>query len=137
MWKTKKYFDRFVNAIDKIADIDSDVAREAILNQLLSEPRDFIESCRQAIESAHDVKVEAIVTVGHLLKDHLKISRRTRGRPADFAYERRRSACHARFGLSTGCRNEATSAVTHLKFALLYCRTTSSEFLVEGLRKSC
>ncbi|MEL7500549.1 MAG: hypothetical protein AAFN77_23355 [Planctomycetota bacterium] len=66
-------FDRFVAAIDRIAEIDSDIARESILNQLLSEPKDYIESCRQTIEEKYNVEVEAIVTVGHLLKEHLKL----------------------------------------------------------------
>ena len=66
-------YDRFVGAIDKIAEIDSDVARDSILNRLLAEPKDYIESCRKVIEQAENVKVEAIVTSGHLLKDHLKL----------------------------------------------------------------
>lgn len=66
-------FDRFMAAIDKIAAIDSDVAKEAILNQLLSEPRDYIESVRTVIEKSENVEVEAVVTFGHLLKDHLKL----------------------------------------------------------------
>lgn len=67
------YFERFLSVIDKIADIDSEIAKESILEQLLAEPRDYIESCRQVIEESGNVEVESIVTVGHLMKDHLQI----------------------------------------------------------------
>ena len=65
--------ERFIAAIDKIAELDSDVAKSAIEAQLLSESRDFIESSRESIESAENVEIEAIVTVGHLMKDHRKL----------------------------------------------------------------
>ena len=65
--------DRFLSVIDKIAEIDSDVAKETILEQLLAEPRDYIESARKFIEDSENLQVEAIVTVGHLMKDHLRI----------------------------------------------------------------
>jgi len=67
------YFERFLSVIDKIADIDSEIAKESIMEQLLAEPRDYIESCRQVIEESGNVEVESIVTVGHLMKDHLQI----------------------------------------------------------------
>ena len=66
-------FERFLDVIDKIAEIDSNIAREAIVNRLLAEPRDYIESCRQVLEQQAQVKVESIVTCGHLLKDHQKL----------------------------------------------------------------
>ena len=66
-------FERFLNVIDKIAEIDSKTAREAIVNRLLAEPRDYIESCRLVLEEQTQVKVESIVTCGHLLKDHQKL----------------------------------------------------------------
>ena len=69
----QNYFDRFLSVIDKIADIDSDIAKESIMAQLLAEPRDYIESCRQVIEKSENVHVESIVTVGHLLQDHRRI----------------------------------------------------------------
>lgn len=66
-------FDRVVAAIDRIADIDSDVAKQAILKQLLAEPTDFIESCKARLQESFAMEVESIVTVGHLLRDHLKL----------------------------------------------------------------
>ena len=67
------YFERFLSVIDKIAEIDSEIAKESIIEQLLTEPRDYIESCRKFIEESENVEIEAIVTVGHLMKDHLRI----------------------------------------------------------------
>ena len=67
------YFERFLSVIDKIADIDSDIAKESIMAQLLAEPRDYIESCRKVIEESENVEVESIVTVGHLMEDHRRI----------------------------------------------------------------
>jgi hypothetical protein len=67
------YFDRFLGVIDKIAEIDSDIARETILNQLLSEPKDYVQSARAFIEKNEQVEVVPIVEVGHLMKDHLRI----------------------------------------------------------------
>ena len=66
-------FERFLNVIDKIAEIDSETAREAIVNRLLAEPRDYIESCRVVLEEQSQIKVESIVTCGHLLRDHQKL----------------------------------------------------------------
>ena len=37
-------FDRYMKAIEKIPDLDSDVARTTIRDQLLGEPKDYIES---------------------------------------------------------------------------------------------
>ena len=67
------YFERFLSVIDKIADIDSEIAKESIMAQLLAEPRDYIESCRKVIEESENVEVESIVTVGHLMQDHRRI----------------------------------------------------------------
>ena len=66
-------FERFLKVIDKIAEIDSETARDAIVNRLLAEPRDYIESCRLVLEEQAQLKVESIVTCGHLLKDHQKL----------------------------------------------------------------
>lgn len=66
-------FERFLSVIDKIAEIDSDTAKDAIVNRLLSEPRDYIESCKTILEKNGEIEVEQIVTCGHLLKHHLKL----------------------------------------------------------------
>ena len=67
------YFDRMLTVIDKIAEIDSDVAKQAIMEQLLADPRDYIESCRAVIEPRENVTVESIVTFGHLMNDHRRL----------------------------------------------------------------
>ena len=67
------YFERILSVIDKIAEIDSEVAKTAILEQLLAEPRDYIESCRASIETTENVQVESIVTVGHFMGDHRRL----------------------------------------------------------------
>lgn len=67
------YFDRFLSVIGKIPEIDSEIAKESIMKRLLDEPSDYIESAKAVIEESENVKVESIVTVGHLMKDHLRI----------------------------------------------------------------
>lgn len=67
------YFDRFLATIDKIAEIDSDIAKEVILGKLLADPRDYIESCREIIEERENVTVESIVTIGHFMNDHRRL----------------------------------------------------------------
>ena len=69
----KATFERYVAAIDRIADIDSEIARDLILKRLLAEPSDFIESCRQSLQRELEIEVTSIVTTGHLLRDHLKL----------------------------------------------------------------
>jgi hypothetical protein len=66
-------FDRFLNIIDKIAEIDSETAKDAIINRLLAEPRDYIDSCKSILEQNGELQVESIVKCGHLLKHHLKL----------------------------------------------------------------
>jgi hypothetical protein len=64
-------FDRFIRTIGKIPSIDTDTAEKAIMEQLLDEPSDYIESCRATIDkSGFDVGIESIVRVGHHLKEY-------------------------------------------------------------------
>ncbi len=63
-------FDRYIETISKVPTIDTDDAREAILNQLLKEPRDYIRSCRDVLAG---VQVEKIVTLGHRLSDYRRL----------------------------------------------------------------
>ena len=58
-----------MTTIAKIPDIDTDTARETILEQLLQEPRDYIRSCREVIQAESlPLKIEEIVTAGHHLR---------------------------------------------------------------------
>ena len=66
-------FERFIAAISKIPDIDTDTARETILAQLLKEPHEFIASCREVLkEAGRKVRIDEIITLGHRLKDYYK-----------------------------------------------------------------
>lgn len=64
-------FNRYMNIIGKIPSIETDEAREAIMQQLLNEPRDYIRSCGEVIRNAElPIEIEEIVTVGHSLMDY-------------------------------------------------------------------
>ncbi|MCA9218294.1 MAG: hypothetical protein KDB27_34735, partial [Planctomycetales bacterium] len=72
----EKVFQRFINAIGKIPEIDTDEARTLIMNQLLKEPTEYIESCQAAIQAAGDTyEVKSVTTIGHRLFDYKKIIR--------------------------------------------------------------
>ena len=67
-------FQRYLNVISKIPSLDTDVARTEIERQLLKEPRDFVESCRQAIEALNlSLEVLSEVTMGHRLADYKRL----------------------------------------------------------------
>ena len=40
-------FERFIETISKIPTIETETARESILEQLMKEPRDYVASCRE------------------------------------------------------------------------------------------
>ncbi|MGI9516774.1 MAG: hypothetical protein ACR2NP_07015 [Pirellulaceae bacterium] len=67
-------FDRYIETIGKIPDLNTDLARETIMHQLLKEPADYIQSCRKGVEEAGlPVEIESIVTAGHRLEDYRKL----------------------------------------------------------------
>lgn len=64
-------FERYMQVIGKIASIETDAARESIMEQLLKEPHDYIQSCAEGISQAGlPIEVGEIVTVGHSLLDY-------------------------------------------------------------------
>ncbi len=71
-------FNRYLDAISKIPEIDTDIARDAIMEKLLGEPREYISSCTNVLEKKRaKISIESSVTVGHrlehfqeLLKEH-------------------------------------------------------------------
>lgn len=64
-------FDRYLDVISKIPSIDTDAAREAIIEQLLQEPKDYISSCAQGLKEAElPLQIEEVVTFGHNLVDY-------------------------------------------------------------------
>ena len=64
-------FNRYIEAISKIETIDTDVAKEKLKEQLLKEPLDYIESCREKLEGGeHPLKIEAVVQFGQHLSNY-------------------------------------------------------------------
>ncbi len=67
-------FDRYMTAISKISAIDSETARETLEAQLLKEPRDYIASCRAAIEATgRPVTIAELVVMGHRLAEYRRL----------------------------------------------------------------
>ena len=67
-------FERFIEVIGRIASIDTEPARVNIMERLLGEPRDYIESCRATLDEAGvPVTVESIVTIGHRLREYERL----------------------------------------------------------------
>jgi hypothetical protein len=69
--ENRRHFDRFVDVISRVPEIDTETARTLIAAQLLKEPRDYIASCRALIEKeVPDVTVEALVAMGERLAEY-------------------------------------------------------------------
>ena len=68
-------FERFVDVLSKIPTIDTDQAKKSILDQLLKEPTDYIESCRKGLaeELGQSIKVTSSISMGHHLSDYRDI----------------------------------------------------------------
>jgi len=67
-------FERYMDAISKIATIDTDAARKEIRARLLKDPRDYIESCREGLgKIAPTLSVEAVVTSGHHIEEYRQL----------------------------------------------------------------
>ncbi len=67
-------YHRYIQTIGKIPEIDTDFAREAILEQLLKEPHDYIRSCREVLKEADpNLMIEELVTAGHRLSDYKRL----------------------------------------------------------------
>ena len=64
-------FERYIDVIGKIPSIDTEEARTLIHKQLLKEPRDYIESVREALEHAKTpLTVKSEIRLGNQLSDH-------------------------------------------------------------------
>ena len=67
-------FDRYMDTIARIPEIETDTARELIERQLLKEPDDYIRSCRSAIaQQGLPLAIEAIVTLGRRLAEYRRL----------------------------------------------------------------
>ena len=72
--ESQRHFDHVQSAIERIPEIDSHDARRLIEAQLLKQPRDYIESCRGAIEAqALSVKIDAIVAMGDRIEEYRRL----------------------------------------------------------------
>ena len=66
--------DRYLEAIEKIPEIDSGLARELLLTRLLKDAKDFSESARQGLqEYGRTINVECRAQVGRRLEDYRKL----------------------------------------------------------------
>jgi hypothetical protein len=72
--ESQRQFDHFVSAVEKISEIETDDVRLLVEEQLLKEPRDYIESCRREIEARGvSVVIEAIVEMGDRVADYRRL----------------------------------------------------------------
>lgn len=64
-------FDRYIEAISKIPEIDTDTARETILGFLLREPKLYIDTARKALdEGGITLEVVEHITTGHRVSSY-------------------------------------------------------------------
>jgi nucleotide-binding universal stress UspA family protein len=67
-------FERYMDVISKIPNLDTDEARETIEAQLIREPHDYIQSCAKALAEAQlGIDVEEVVTMGHRLFEYRRL----------------------------------------------------------------
>lgn len=67
-------YERYMHTIEKIPSIDTETAREEILDQLLKDPMDYIHSCAKVLKD-HALPLEVVphVTIGHFLADYRRL----------------------------------------------------------------
>ena len=66
--------ERYLEAISKIPEIDTDVARERISQQLLKEPHDYIATCAAVLREMNvSIHIEEIVTLGRQVADYRRL----------------------------------------------------------------
>ncbi len=69
--ESQAVFERYMDAVSKIPGIDTDVAREALGEQLLKEPRDFIAACREVLDAQGlAVRIEEVVAMGRQVDEY-------------------------------------------------------------------
>ena len=67
-------FNRYMEVIGKIPEIDTDIARETIQAQLLGEPSDYIDSCEAVLNDKRtNLKVIKHIAHGHPLEEYRKV----------------------------------------------------------------
>ncbi len=66
-----KIFNYYIDAISKISEIDTDVARDRLRAELIKLPTDYINDAKQVLHSQFsEMVVEGIVKLGHALDDY-------------------------------------------------------------------
>lgn len=69
-----RIFGRYMDAITRIPEIDSDDARVLIENQLIRDAQEFIDGCSQIIKAeGPNINVKSYVGRGHHLRDYRKL----------------------------------------------------------------
>jgi hypothetical protein len=67
-------FGLYMEVISKIPTIDTDDAREAVREQLLKEPHDYIDGCVEVLRKAGTrLRVEHLVVFGHHLSEYKRL----------------------------------------------------------------
>ncbi len=68
-------FDYYMSIIEKLPDIDSEIAREGIRERLLKEPADYIQSVTNVLAEAgqKDVAIQSHVLMGHRLLEYRRL----------------------------------------------------------------
>ncbi len=65
---------RFLDTIAKIPELSTHTAETSVLEQLLKEPRDYIESCKSSLQQqVPKLTIESVVTTGSRLKDYQQL----------------------------------------------------------------
>tara|TARA_B100000965_G_scaffold11517_1_gene8828 strand:- start:345 stop:1199 length:855 start_codon:yes stop_codon:yes gene_type:complete len=69
-------FERYMGVIGKVSSLDTETARTDILAQLLREPSDYIERCREAFAAAGcKAELFGIVKLGHRIQQYAELVR--------------------------------------------------------------
>ncbi|MGE0707128.1 MAG: hypothetical protein AB7N76_34745 [Planctomycetota bacterium] len=69
-------FERYMEVISKLDSIDTETARHDILAQLLREPTEYIERCREAFAAAGSAtQVHSVVKLGHEVTQYVELVR--------------------------------------------------------------
>lgn len=64
-------FQRYMSVIERIPEIDTEEAREAMRAKLLQMPSDYIASCAEVLEAESiPAKINPIVRIGHCIRDY-------------------------------------------------------------------
>ncbi len=72
--ESQRSFDRFLAAVEKIPEIETEDVRELVEAQLLKQPRDYIQSCQEVIEAQGvPVEIRAIVAMGDRVDEYLRL----------------------------------------------------------------